>query len=84
MRTSSSWRRDAITALRASSWARSSPRAFAAYLFAEQPFIGDSAVASSVALWRTHKKFFASKNFYRGVHLVGVNAHGPGLIHPRT
>ena len=58
-----------------------SPRRFAAYLFAEHPFLGDRAEASSVALWRTHKKFFEKKNMYRGVHLIGVNTHGPGVIH---
>lgn len=61
-----------------------SPRRFAPYLFAEQPFIGDRATASSIALWRTHVKFFADKNYYRGVHLIGVNTHGPGIIHHRT
>lgn len=61
-----------------------SPRRFAPYLFAEQPFIGDRATASSIALWRTHVKFFAGKNYYRGVHLIGVNTHGPGVIHHRT
>jgi TRAP-type C4-dicarboxylate transport system substrate-binding protein len=61
-----------------------SPKLFAAYLFGEHPFIGDTATASSIALWRTHAKFFADKDYYKGVHLVGINAHGPGLIHHRT
>lgn len=58
-----------------------SPKRFAAYLFGEMPFLGDRAVASSVALQRTHEKFFASKNYYPGTKLIGMNTHGPGLIH---
>jgi TRAP-type C4-dicarboxylate transport system substrate-binding protein len=58
-----------------------SPKRFAAYMFAEHPFLGDRATASSVALARTHAKFFAGKNLYKGVHLVGMNTHGPGVIH---
>lgn len=57
-----------------------SPKRFAAYLFAELPFLGDRAVASSVALQRTHEKFFAAKNYYPGAKLIGMNTHGPGLI----
>jgi len=58
-----------------------SPRRFAAYLFAELPGIGDTAVASSVALQRTHDKLLADKGYYTGVHLIGMNTHGPGLFH---
>jgi len=47
---------------------------------AELPFMSDSAEALSVALWRTHLKFFAEKNEYRGVKLLGLMAHGPGSI----
>lgn len=58
-----------------------SPKEFAAYLFAELPMLGDTAVATSIALQRTHEKFMADKNFYKGVHVIGMNTHGPGLIH---
>ncbi len=58
-----------------------SPKRFAAYMFAEHPFLGDRARASSIALARTHNKFFANKGLYKGVHLVGMNTHGPGVIH---
>lgn len=61
-----------------------SPKRFRAYFFAEFPMLGDDAVVTSVALWRTHKKFFADKNFYQGVKLIGVNMHGPGHIFHRT
>jgi TRAP-type C4-dicarboxylate transport system substrate-binding protein len=54
---------------------------FAPYLFAELPFLGESAEATSIALHRTHEKFLTDKNLYRGVHLIGMNMHGPGVIH---
>ena len=47
---------------------------------AELPFTGDSAEANSVALWRTHAKFFAAKNEYQGVRLIGIMTHGPGSL----
>jgi TRAP-type C4-dicarboxylate transport system substrate-binding protein len=59
------------------------PKRFAAYMFAELPMLGDTAVATSVALQRTHDKLLAGKGFYAGVHVIGMNTHGPGLIHHR-
>ena len=58
-----------------------SPKRFAAYLFAELPMLGDTGAGTSLALQRTHDKFLASKNLYEGVKLIGMNTHGPGLIH---
>lgn len=58
-----------------------SPQRFAAYLFAELPMLGDTAVGTSIALQRTHEKFLADKGFYEGVQLIGMNTHGPGVIH---
>jgi TRAP-type C4-dicarboxylate transport system substrate-binding protein len=57
---------------------------FAAYLFAELPFLGDSALATSVALQKTHEKFLADKDYYAGTKLIGMNMHGPGVIHHST
>ncbi len=57
------------------------PQRFAAYQFAELPLLGDSAVATSIALQRTHEKFLADKGYYEGTHLIGMNTHGPGQIH---
>ncbi|MEM6460299.1 MAG: TRAP transporter substrate-binding protein [Pseudomonadota bacterium] len=54
---------------------------FTPYLFAELPFLGDSAETTSIALQRTHEKFLADKDLYKGVHLIGVNMHGPGQVH---
>ena len=58
-----------------------SRKQFAAYLFAELPFLGESAEVTSIALQKTHEKFLADKGFYRGVHLIGMNTHGPGVVH---
>ncbi|MEM9048252.1 MAG: TRAP transporter substrate-binding protein [Pseudomonadota bacterium] len=58
-----------------------SRKQFAAYLFAELPFLGDSAELTSIALMRTHDAFLADKNLYPGVHLIGMNMHGPGVVH---
>ena len=61
-----------------------SPQRFAAYLFAELPMLGDTGTGTSIALQRTHEKFLADKGFYEGVKLIGMNTHGPGLIHHRS
>ncbi|WP_109466599.1 TRAP transporter substrate-binding protein [Albibacillus kandeliae] len=53
---------------------------FASYLFAELPMLGDSAETTSIALQRTHDKFMADKDLYKGVHLVGMLMHGPGQV----
>ena len=58
-----------------------SPQRFAAYMFAELPMLGDTATGTSIALQRTHDKFLASKGLYEGVRLIGMNTHGPGVIH---
>lgn len=54
---------------------------FTPYLFAELPFLGDSAEATSVALQRAHDEFLADADLYKGAHLIGVNMHGPGVVH---
>jgi TRAP-type C4-dicarboxylate transport system substrate-binding protein len=54
---------------------------FTPYIFGEFPFLGDSAETTSVAFQRTHDKFLGDKDLYKGVHLIGVNLHGPGQVH---
>jgi len=54
---------------------------FTPYLFGEFPMLGDSAEATSVAFQRTHDKFMSDMDLYKGVHLIGVNLHGPGQVH---
>lgn len=54
---------------------------FTAYVFGELPFLGSDAEITSIALQRTHDKFLADKDLYKGAHLIGVNVHGPGQLH---
>jgi TRAP-type transport system periplasmic protein len=49
----------------------------------ELPFVGNSAEATSVALWRAYEKFFAAKNEFAGVKVLGLYAHGPGGVWTR-
>jgi TRAP-type C4-dicarboxylate transport system substrate-binding protein len=57
------------------------PDRFAPYLIAELPQLGETAVHNGVALWRIHRKYYASLPFHQEVHLIGVMTHGPGLMH---
>lgn len=45
------------------------------------PFIGDSAEAISVAFWRTHSKYFANAEPYKGVHVLSLLAVAPYQIY---
>ncbi len=47
----------------------------------ELPFLGNNAEATSVAYWRTYKKYFEKADEYKGLKLIGVMTHGPGQIH---
>lgn len=47
----------------------------------EQPLLGSSAEAASVAHWRIHQKYFAKANEHDGLEVVGLFTHGPGQIH---
>lgn len=47
----------------------------------EQPLLGASAEAASVAHWRIHNKYFAKANEHDGLELIGLFTHGPGQIH---
>ena len=58
-----------------------SPKEFAAYMFIEQPLMGDTAVSTSIALQRVHETLLADKGFYKGVRMIGMNTHGPGHFH---
>jgi TRAP-type transport system periplasmic protein len=57
------------------------PERFLPYLIAELPFLGETAVATSVALWRTHEAHIAKAGIVKEVHLLGVMTHGPGMFH---
>jgi TRAP-type C4-dicarboxylate transport system substrate-binding protein len=47
---------------------------------AEFPFLGNSATATSVAYQRIYSKYFAPLNEHRGVKVLAVFTHGPGII----
>ncbi len=57
------------------------PERFMPYLIAELPQLGETAVHTSVALWRTHKKHIEKTGIHKDVHLIGVMTHGPGFMH---
>ncbi len=57
------------------------PERFMPYLIAELPQLGDTAVHTSVALWRIHKKFIEKSGIHKDVQLLGVMTHGPGFMH---
>jgi TRAP-type C4-dicarboxylate transport system substrate-binding protein len=47
---------------------------------AEFPFLGDSSTATSVAYQRIYDKYFAPLGEHRGVKVLAVFTHGPGII----
>jgi TRAP-type transport system periplasmic protein len=47
---------------------------------AEFPFLGDSAISTSVAYQHIYTKHFAPLGEHRGVKVLGVFTHGPGII----
>lgn len=47
---------------------------------AEMPFLGDSAVATSVAYQRIHDKHLAKLDEHKGLKVLAVFTHGPGII----
>jgi len=44
------------------------------------PFAGDSAEVASVALWRIYDKHFTKLNEHKGVKLITIYTHGPGVF----
>jgi TRAP-type C4-dicarboxylate transport system substrate-binding protein len=57
------------------------PERFTAVWFAEFPFVGTDAEASSVALWRTFESHLADNAAFDGVQMLGVGLFGGGQIH---
>jgi len=47
---------------------------------AELPFVGETAEELSVALWRTHEKYFAAADEYKDVELLGIYANATGHV----
>ena len=44
------------------------------------PFAGDHAEARSIAAWRIYDKYLKGAGEHRGVHLLGLYGHGPGMV----
>lgn len=49
----------------------------------EFPGLGTSGEAAAVAYWKVHQKYLKKANEHRGVELVGLNSHGPAVIHTK-
>lgn len=47
---------------------------------AELPFGGDNPVATSVAYQRIHEKYLAKVDEHRGLKVLAVFTHGPGMV----
>jgi len=53
------------------------PGRFPMTLLTELPFLGDSAEAVSVALWRVHEKHLAKADEYKGTQILTLFVSGP-------
>lgn len=56
------------------------PGRFVTTQLAEFPFLGDSAEASSVAFNRMYDKYAAIREEHKGVKVIAVFTHGPGMV----
>src|SRR5690606_31759415 len=56
------------------------PGRFELTKFAVMPFSGDTAVSRSVAAWDTYEKYLLKADEHKGVRLLGMYAHGPGIV----
>lgn len=57
------------------------PGRFTMTKMAEMPFLGDSAIATSVAYQRMYEKHLAKFDEHKGVKVITVFTHGPGVIY---
>ena len=56
------------------------PGRFALTEIAELPFLADTAEELSVAFWRVYEETLAEADEHRGVKVLGLFTHGPGLL----
>ncbi|WP_158964976.1 TRAP transporter substrate-binding protein [Chachezhania sediminis] len=56
------------------------PGRFSLNQIAELPFLTPSSEALSVAYWRVYEKMLAEKDEYKGVKVLAVWGHGPGML----
>lgn len=57
------------------------PGRFVATKMIELPGYEGNAASASVAYWRAHEKFFAGADEHKGVKLIALHTHGPGVLH---
>ena len=57
------------------------PGRFTATKLIELPGYEGNAEAASVAYWRAHEKFLADADEHKGIKLVALMTHGPGILH---
>ena len=57
------------------------PGRFVATKLVELPGFEGNAEASSVAYWRVHEAMLAAADEHRGVKVIGLTTHGPGVFH---
>lgn len=60
------------------------PGRFELTKFAVMPFSGESAESRSVAAWDIYEKYLLKADEHVGVHLLGIYAHGPGMVMTTT
>lgn len=56
------------------------PGRFELTKFAVMPFSGDTATSRSIATWDTYEKYLLKADEHKGVRLLGMYAHGPGIV----
>src|SRR5690554_1407620 len=56
------------------------PGRFELTKFAVMPFSGNTAESRSVGAWNTYEKYLLGANEHEGVRLLGMYAHGPGMV----
>lgn len=61
-----------------------SPGRFVATKMIELPGYEGNAEVASVASWRAYDTFFADLNEHRGVKVLAMMTHGPGVLHSST
>ena len=60
------------------------PGRFSLHQIVQLPFLADSAAVASVAYWRTYEKHLAAADEHKGVKLLSLFTHGPGLLYLRN
>jgi len=60
-----------------------SPGRFPLQQVAEMPGLNMSATAGSIAYWKVYQKHLKKANEHRGVEVIAMTTHGPGVLHTR-